>query len=498
MFRKPTVQLFLLALTSLALYLVAFVKPYSLTEWWRVPHLSIAKIANHDPLAGAPFVAAILALFLLYWLASRLALRAQDAQTLAIVAAGAVAFNAAMLMLYPVDAVDIFDNILRGRMQTLYGANPFYDRPATLPAVRSDVFFGYAGWHGFPTAYGPWWELVAAGAARLAGDGIVANVLAFKLLNVLAFAGAAALVFAALRAQAPRRALYGLTLFAWNPLAIYSVAGNGHNDGLMVLSIALGFYLLARLRFTLAAMALTGGALVKFIPALLIPIVLVAGFKQQSDGWARIRFLLLTGAACAAMVALSYAPYWRGGDVLGTEWRSVMFTTSLPTLIRLTLEPSLGAKTAAAYVSRGALLVTAAWVAGQSIILWTSRRPQVEWTRAVHAGLSILMFYLVVSCLWFQPWYAIWPLALAALLPDSMLARGAIVLSLTALFKMPVMDFVLGVRPGRVPPASVREWPLTFGTLGLAWLYFTYQWMRLQGWLQPHRGARDRLAPSSE
>ena len=38
----------------------------------------------------------------------------------------------------------------------------------------------------------------------------------------------------------------------------------------------------------------------------------------------------------------------------------------------------------------------------------------VSFTRA---SLNILLFYLLVTCSWFQQWYALWPLGLAALLP---------------------------------------------------------------------------------
>jgi hypothetical protein len=141
-----------------------------------------------------------------------------------------------------------------------------------------------------------------------------------------------------------------------------------------------------------------------------------------------------------------------------------------------------------AFVSRAALLVMAVWVLAQALAMWRSRRMRIEWTHYASAALSIVLFYLLVTCLWFQPWYAIWPVALAALLPDSMIARGAIVLSLAAAFKMPIFDFVMGVRPGRVPPISGRELQITLGTLGIPWLYFLYQLVKVEKLPRPERG----------
>jgi hypothetical protein len=73
---------------------------------------------------------------------------------------------------------------------------------------------------------------------------------------------------------------------------------------------------------------------------------------------------------------------------------------------------------------------------------------------------------------------------LAALLPESLTARGAILLSLVATWKMPIFDFYI-FRGGHLPPFQTRELPLTAGTFGAVWFYFLYRWNQLQSRLQP-------------
>lgn len=488
MFRKSIVQLSLLASASLFIYISALVLPYNLLQWWSRPHLNIAEMRDYSPLAGASFATAILLLFLLYWLATRLVLRVHDARMWALVIGAALLFNAAMLFLYPVDSSDAFDNIVRGRMTALHGGNPFYQRPSSQAIFRSAPFYQYSGWNDYTTAYAPGWEIIAAAVARLAGDGVIANVLAFKLASFAFEAGTLAVVALLLHQYAPKRALYGVTLLGWNPLGIYSVAGNAHNDIVMTFFIVLGMYFLARRHYSLAALAETAGALVKFVPALLLPIVIIAGLKQADSWHKRLSFLVITGLVCGAMIVALYAPFWRGGDIIGADWRSHLFTTSIPTLVKVSLQPHLGAQLTDAFVSRAALLVTGVWVLAQALALWRSQRMRVEWTHYASAALAIVLFYLLVTCLWFQPWYAIWPVALAGLLPDSMIARGAIVLSLAAAFKMPIFDFVMGVRPGNVPPIAGRELEITLGTLGVPWLYFLYQLLKVEKLPRPERG----------
>jgi len=466
--RNSVLQLSALALLSLAIYVLAFVHPYSLFRWWREPARTIALVAGDDPAAARSYALAVVALFLLYALACWVASGRQRATAWLVAAIGTVAINAAMLCMYPVESVDVFDNVVRGRLQSLYGANPFFQVPMSFPR---DPFLPYIAWPGAPSAYGPLWELIAAGTSRLAGDGVVANVLAFKLVSVLAYAASTSLIGLTLRIIAPDRALTGVLLYAWNPLVVYSTAGNGHNDAVMVLFVALGSYWLLRRRYTLAALAQTAGVLAKFVPALLVPVVLVTALRHQADWRERARYLLVTGAACALLVAAAYAPYWRDGaaigDLLSLERRTKMFTTSLPTLLGVAVAPRLGEAGGQVLASRAALAALAAWTLWQLLRLWR----RADGRAPIRAGASILLFYLLVACLWFQPWYVTWPLALVALLPDGALLRGTLLLSLSAMGKDPLLDFV--VAPRRVlPPLGSRELQLTLGTLGAVWLYF--------------------------
>lgn len=469
-------------MASLAIYFFAFVRPYGLLEWWSHPGLTIAKIAHNDPRSGALFVVSFLVLFLFSWIGSHLVLGEHRAVLWSIVVVGAIAFNVAMLFLYPVDAVDVFENVIRGRMQAYYHANPFYQTPSSFP---NDPFYRYTIWHTDPSAYGPVWEDIAALTAQLAGNGIIANALAFKAVGILAYAGTALFIGLALRRVAPERAMYGVTLFAWNPMVIYAVAGNGHNDSVMTFFIALGFYFLARGNPTFAALAETAGALVKFIPALLVPVILVAVLKQNRNWTERILRGGITILACAIVVVVAYAPYWHGGDILGADRRARLFTTSLATLAQVTLAQKLGANASAVFVSRLAFFLLGVCVVQRLWDIWSGAQEeesatvtrQLDFQRFTHAALMILLFYLLISILWFQPWYVVWPMTLAALLPDGMLLRTTFVFTLAATWKMPAFDYVIGMRPGNVPPVFTREWQATAMTLGVPWITFLYQYL---------------------
>jgi hypothetical protein len=472
---------------SAALYWGGLLVCYSLFEIGARPLVDIAKLTRTQPLGQAGFVLTFAAVSGLYYLAWRLARGVQPRSVWLALGASLLAINGLMLWLYPIGAADVFDNIMRGRITAVHGGNPFYETPRAYK--RADPFFWYAAWRDVPSAYGPLWEALAAGVSGIAGDKVANNVIAFKLFGLMFYAGCTGLIARLLQRYAPERAAQGVVLFAWNPLVIYETAGNGHNDIVMVFCVVLALEALSQRRFTLSALALVGGALIKFIPILLLPLVMAAGLRALSSGRQRVAFVGVTAAACALFVVAAYAPFWRGGDPLSLARRSTLFTTSLPALAQIHLEPLLGVESSQRLVSALALLLTGAVVLVQAWRVW--RSPQ--WTMVVRAFAYVLLFYLLVTCLWFQAWYTMWPLALAALLPEGKLARLIVLVSYSAIWKTIFFDFVL-YRGGPLPPRLWRESWLGSLTLGLGWGYAVISNLKSNARFTRHRQAPLRRA----
>ncbi len=88
----------------------------------------------------------------------------------------------------------------------------------------------------------------------------------------------------------------------------------------------------------------------------------------------------------------------------------------------------------------------------------------------IRSAFYILMFYLLIGCLWFQQWYALWPLGFAALLSPGHSARLGALFSYNAQTKVLIFaPFFLWVTP--LPPLSLRETWLGPLVMSLAWGY---------------------------
>jgi hypothetical protein len=459
--------LLIVAVLSAAIYWFDLTQTAYLPELYREPLIDLNRLAGGVPERLRPLILAFVTLFALYLLGWKAAQRISTRSAWLIVIGGVVLFAVILLFMYPYDAADIFDNILHGRIISVYHANPFRDIPAQFAA---DPFYPYIGWRKSISAYGPGWEMLAGLSARLAGDGLIENVFVFKAVLVAFLAGCSGLIVLILRRIAPERALAGLVLFAWNPVVVYETIGQGHNDVAMLFWMLLAIWLLLKKRYTLTILALLIGALFKFIPLLFIPAAAAIALRNLGTSRARLRWLFVTTIVSVALVGLAYAPFWNGLATLSITRRTQQFTSSLPTVIYTLLQFNFDRVEAATWVSLIALTLTglcALWAA------WRAWRDRSELS-LIRSMYYLIMFYLLLAVPWFHPWYAVWAIGLAALLPVGHAVRLAILFSFAVLSKLLIFaPYILWIaRPPEV--ARFNEVLLGPSILALPWLYALY------------------------
>jgi len=401
---------------SLTLYLAITLR-YPLWRYVTQPLLDVGKVERYDKTAGFTLVAAWAVLFLIYLRvlflapAGKVGSGLRDALVLL-----PLMFFLVQLGSHYILANDITDYIMRGRISSVYGQNPF----AVLPTVfKDDPFFPFTNPQSYTATsyYGPVWEAVAAAVTKLAGNGLLANYLAFKLLAVAAYLGNGWLLYLLLRREQPQWVWRGLTFYLWNPLAVFEVAANAHNDPLMITPVLLALLVVSRgrerWRGPLASFWLAVGTLVKFLPLLLLPLFWLDGLRDRAASpLRRAQVLYLSVVVAASSLLLAYLPVWHGPQTLWLEKRAEIYTVSLPTALKSWFEQGgMQWRDAAHLVSGIATLLLALWLGYQMLRLWRGS------TTLVGACFEVFFFYLLFCCLWFQPWYLLWLITLGALLP---------------------------------------------------------------------------------
>jgi hypothetical protein len=458
------------------IYYVAFTRRYDLATYGRLPNQSIAALNNMAPEGALIYALSFLALFALYWLVMRRLLRPPTRLHWLLIVGFAVLFNAVLLPMYPADAADIYDNIIRGRISAVYGLNPFHNVPSQ---IRNDPFFYLSAWHDVPSAYGPAWEAIASLTSRVVGNDYMANVVGFKIVGVLGYLLTALFIGLTLREIAPRRLMLGVYLYAWNPFVVYLTGSGGHNDTVMTALMLLSVYCLVRRWYAASTLSALLGALVKFIPVLMIPIIAVVALRELR-GSARVRYVVVTAVAGALLLVASYGPYWTGLQTLSIERRGSMYTGSAATLLRQFLSPVYDGRLDEAFntpntntlLQRIALALLAVFSITQVIDVWESR----DRLQPIRAITAILLFYLLVSCLWFQSWYLAWVIPLAALLDNNPTRRLILYFSYTVTWQPLVYNYVT-LRPDGWAAIPWRDLVPIAVVMGPIWGYAIWIWL---------------------
>jgi alpha-1,6-mannosyltransferase len=225
--------------------------------------------------------------------------------SLQIVLAVAVGMRLIVLFADPLLSTDVYRYMWDGRVQVA-GIDPYRYVPAdpALRSLREDLIYPKISRPDADTPYPPAAQLVFQAVARISQ-----SVLAMKLAMV---AFEALGCWAMLRVLALAR-LPGtrVLIYAWNPGAVWSFAGDGHVDAIAIGVLAVALLLRALRRDTWVGAALGIAVLVKFLPAAMAP----ALWRARGHHWAAWRTPL---AAIVVMAAL-YIPYinvWR--DMLGS------------------------------------------------------------------------------------------------------------------------------------------------------------------------------------
>jgi hypothetical protein len=345
------------------------------------------------------WVASLVASFALYgvggYLAWSGALRLRVAVIIAVIVQ-AVPLGAPLLL-----SKDAYLYWGEERVFAVHHANPYVSTPSQYPSDPSTPWVSES-WRSEPTPYGPAWAIaaapVAATSSRLGAE------LAYRAIALVALLGCLLVIARRTRSAA------AVAFLGWSPLLALHYAGGGHSDALMML-VTIG-------AIALGTSSLGGGALwpiasaFKPFPPVLVPLELARRrLAVGSRWWAG----LIAGTIGVVAIATGlFGTHWIRQATAGAHQTSPLGGVHWLTQAGLSHRVAVVIG-ALVFVAVYAVLLRNAWRTGRG-----------------RFSLAATALCLTSSLL--RPWYALWPVALAALEEDAWAAVAAFALSAYLLF----------------------------------------------------------------
>jgi len=400
---------------------------------------------------------------------------------------------------------DVFTYIISGRILTIYHADPLNTAPIQFP---NDPYFRWviAGRYA-PNIYGPLWYCVSWLLASLR-TGTILTLLLFKGLILLSHLLNGLLVWCILSNVAPRRRAIGTLLYLWNPLILISLAGSGHNEGVLLTLLLAATWLYtwqpAHERHNTLQQWVRSGAMVFFgiavsmnlIVLLIVP--LLAWFDVRTE---RKLVLAFTGASLRTILMLLPAlaiwlPFWRGASSFFALTSAVdmehfvhsplgllvsptrLFFKALAFVLRFPWDPIPAADVAlrgfATFVF--ALIYSNLFsrvrhapttIAGMRYSVGADPDIEIPGVDTLFRAWGIALFtYIALITGWFWPWYLLWLLWAVILQRFDLLTSTMLVLSGTALFfYVFASDIFQSIAITNYEPALIFGLPLVYLTI---------------------------------
>lgn len=349
-----------------------------------------------------------------------------------------VLFNLAWLFGRPFLSRDIYAYMTQGVWFSTHGGSLHLRAAGATDGSALTSQLAAYGWRlDVLNPYGPLWNDFALAVMRLTHD-IFTAMLLFKALVVIASLGSTVLIWLILGRTRPKDQLLGTLVFAWNPMVIVELAGEGHNDAFMIVFVLAALFFSVRGRTTTGLLALALGVLAKYLPLILLPAQLAYFWRTQRNRSQLVRQLVLGALIALCLAVILYRPIWAG----------------LETFSGLRDKGQMGAQPSAwgvlfwflshALSQATATSVTMAVVTGLFALYVLVATWRVHDIESLFAACSrIALAYVLFASPIYWPWYVALPVALLALSPSAASWQIILVLSLCSRLVAPLDDMYL-------------------------------------------------------
>lgn len=219
-----------------------------------------------------------------------------------------------LVFAYPFLSSDLFNYIFDAKIIVHYHASPYTHRPLDF---AGDEWLRFMRWVHRYSPYGPLWLAASMIPAILGFGKFTLNFLAFKIFIASFHLINSYLIFKILRKIGNKNILSGTAFYALNPLFLIEGVANAHNDIVLATFLILIIYLWVNGQKARSIIALILGTLIKYIPILNLPWLILATLEKKKVNYEKIILLSLASMTILTFIFSTFPiriPFVSGGS----------------------------------------------------------------------------------------------------------------------------------------------------------------------------------------
>lgn len=257
------------------------------------------------PLSTYIFITIVLLMSLFYCYLLKISEKLKEKEVWVLIFATSII----LLLSYNAFSYDLFNYIFDAKIIVHYHQNPFLHKALDFPG---DPMLSFMHWTHRNFPYGPLWLVLTVPLVFLGFGYLIPTLILFKLLMVGAYIGSCYFLYKILRKTNNNSVLFGLILFAFNPLVIIESLVSAHLDIVMIFFSLWGInFLVENKTLSSFALVMVSGA-VKFATFALIPILLIKRLvkKISWDMFFVLCLILMLSTTVLASMRTNFQPWY--------------------------------------------------------------------------------------------------------------------------------------------------------------------------------------------
>jgi hypothetical protein len=305
---------------------------------------------------------------------------------------------------YPLGSPDLFGNAAYAHLHAYYGLNPYSSTLSDVSGYLSDPFLKNMVYVDLGTPYGPLWTWISYGLYKiLTGFGFIPLLFGYKFIGLITHILITFTVYHIAEAVEPGSSSRAAVIYGTNPLAIFDLIVNAHNDGpAILLFIASLYFMIKGYRYIWPLIAGLAASF-KLTPIIALPFLFWKVICKKDK-----HIAVLNAFSTIFIIVFFYYPFFIGDNSLAgfktTAYGNM--ANSLPLLLQGIGLPLILYKISFIIF----ILLYAYFLLKSSHNSWNGLLTSL--------GAGLILYYLLGAMVVHQ-WYFIWPLAILSPVHDS-------------------------------------------------------------------------------